>query len=523
MKKNLINEYEAALRFDLSPALLRWITANGIVDKTKLKHEEHDEIYYYDQEELAKLNKKMEGKWPKTEKGQRPNIPSGIKREIKQEARFTCPACNKSHGEIAHIDGVSATHCNHPKNLIFLCPDHHTEYDNALIPSNIDRDEVLTLKEGLKIFQRQIWRIKGNLIGTYLAGLNSAISLLGIHEDVRKSIPEKEFEGTLQKIANITASHATTKCIRRNLNNSNYIEAEIESYIENNQENICPLCEGHGKTSFYYLCPVCLGDGEIDSEAKDRIDLSVYRMVDCLLCSGSGLHDDVDCPGCRGEGQVSQGFCDNHDWTMYDLIDCELCDGSGKHDGDDCPPCGGEGKVSQGFSESHDWSRYNLIDCELCGGSGKHEGADCPPCGGEGKVSQGFSENHDWSRYDLVDCKLCGGSGKYEGDDCPPCDGEGTVPQGFYEIHDWSGYELVNCMLCSGTGTQYDYDCPPCDGTGQVTQGFYEYHDWSRYEDVECELCKGEGRYHADDCPPCKGEGRVSLEFSRRHNWRQYR
>lgn len=523
MKNKLINEYEAALRFDLSPTLLRWMTLNGVVDKTKLNYTKKDEIYYYDQDELTSLNKKMEGMWPKTKQGQRPHIPEGIKREIKQEARFACPACNKSHGEIAHIDCVSATHCNHPKNLIFLCPDHHTEYDNSLIPSNIERDEILILKESLKIFQRQLWKIKGCFVGTYLSALNSAKSLLGIHEDIRNNIPEKEFQDTLQKIVNLTQQHATSKVSRSDLNDSKFIEAEIESYLENNQENICPLCEGHGETSFYDLCPVCLGSGEIDSETKNRVDLSIYRMVDCYLCDGSGSNDGDDCPGCRGEGQVSQGFYDNHDWSMYDLIDCELCGGSGKHDYDDCPPCSGEGKVSQGFSDNHDWSGYDMVNCDLCSGSGKHDYDDCLPCNGEGKVSRVFFENHDWSRYDMVNCDLCSGSGKHDYDDCPPCSGEGKVSRSFSENHNWSTYELVDCMLCSGTGTQYDYDCPPCNGSGRVTQGFYENHDWSRYDDVECELCRGEGRYHAEDCEPCKGEGRVSLEFSRRHNWKKYR
>lgn len=364
MKDNLINEYEAALRFNMSPTLLRWLTLNSVIDKAKLKFEEHNEVYYYDQAELTNLNTKMEGRWPKTEKGQRPNIPAGIKREIKQEARFCCPVCNKSHGEVAHIDCVSATHCNHPKNLIYLCPDHHTEYDNALIPSNIDKDEIAIFKNSLRIFQRQIWKVRGGLIGTYLSGLNSAKSLLSIHEEVRKNIPEKEFKETLEEIAKLTEKHTKTKIDREKINSQKFVETEINSYIEKNQQNICPLCDGHGKTSFFDLCPICLGDGEIDERMKDEIDLSAYQLVDCHLCDGSGSYENIDCPGCGGVGQVSQHFYDNHDWSMYDLIDCKLCDGGGTHDGHDCPPCGGEGKVSQGFSEIHDWSSYDLVNCK---------------------------------------------------------------------------------------------------------------------------------------------------------------
>ena len=482
MKKSFINEYEAALKFDLSPSLLRWLTSNAILDKTKISYQERDEVYYYDQDELASLNKKMEGKWPKTAKGQRPNIPEGIKREIRSEARSSCPVCNKSHGEIAHIDCVSATHCNHPKNLIFLCPDHHTEYDNARIPANIDKEEVLILKKGLRIFQRQLWKVKGKLIESYLAGLNAAKSLLGIHNVVRKIIPDDEFQSILEKIASSTESYSDTEIDHANFNSSEFLNSEIDSYIEQNQEHICPLCEGHGATHFFDTCPGCLGAGDIHPEIKDHIDLSAYKLINCHLCSGSSMHNGADCPACGGEGQVSQGYYDNHDWSMYDLVTCKLCEGSGQHDGHDCPPCGGEGQVSQSFYDYHDWSGYDLVACSLCDGSGLHDGNNCPPCDGQGEVTQGFNEYHDWSMYDLVACKLCGGTGLYDG-----------------------------------------YDCPPCRGDGKVSESFFYDHDWSRYDAVECQLCKGEGRYHANECIPCRGEGRVSQKFNRNHDWRQYR
>lgn len=511
------------MKFELSPTLLRWLTSNSVLDGSKISYEERSEVYYYDQDELMALNKKMEGKWPKTAKGQRPHIPEGIKREIRHEARSACPVCNKSHGEIAHIDCVAATHCNHPKNLIFLCPDHHTEYDNARIPANIDREEVIILKNGLKIVQRQLWRIAGELIGSYLSGLNAAKSLLDVHEVVRKIIPDAEFQSILDKIATSTEVYSDERIDHASFLSPEFLNAEIDSYIEKNQEHLCPLCEGHGATSFYDPCPVCLGDGEIDPELKERIDLSDYSLIDCGLCSGSGIHEGQDCPACRGDGQVSQGFYDNHDWSMYDLVKCRLCDGSGNHNGDECPPCGGEGLVSQSCYDNHDWSRYELVKCRLCEGTATHDGDDCPACNGEGEVSQGFYDHHDWAMYDSVTCRLCDGTGKYDGDYCPPCIGEGQVTQGFYENHDWAKYHLMTCKLCDGSGDHNGDICPPCRGEGKVTQGFFYDFDWSKYETVECQLCKGEGRYHANDCSPCRGEGRVSQKFNRHHNWRQYK
>jgi len=481
MKNYELNEYEAALVFDMSPTLLRWMTVNGVVDKTKLSFEERNEIYYYDKEELHRLNLKMAGKWPKNSKGKRPNIPEGIKREIKHEARNACPACNKSYGEIAHIDSVAATHCNHPKNLIFLCPDHHTEYDNARIPKSIDRDEVITLKNSLKIFQRQLWKIQGNTINTYLSGLNSAKSLLAVHNVIKLVVPESEYRDTLEKIAKSTEKASGKVINRSNFGSASFLDREVTKYIDQNKENLCPLCHGLGSTNFYDPCPVCLGDGEVKPGTRNQIDLSPFELVECRLCDGVGVYENMDCPACNSEGKVSQFFDDYHDWSMHDLVDCKLCNGLGVHESDDCPACHGEGEVTKHFADNHDWSMHDLVDCKLCNGDGLHDSDDCPACHGEGEVTKHFADNHDWSMHDLVDCKLCNGDGLHESDDCPACHGE-----------------------------------------GKLIKHVADNHDWSAYEHVTCQLCKGEGRYHAEKCEPCHGEGRVTREFNYEHDWHQY-
>ncbi|MDH6017702.1 HNH endonuclease [Vibrio splendidus] len=436
MCKGLLNEYEAALKFDLSPTLLRWLTSYSVVDKQKLEFKVKHDVYYYKIDDLTVINQKMEGKWPKTKKGKRPSVPSGIKDEIKSEARHACPVCNRSHGEIAHIDPVAATHCNHPKNLIYLCPNHHTEYDNALIPSNVNRNDVLSLKKSLQIFQRAIWKIKGELIQSYLGALNSAISLLNVHEQIKDIIPESDFEETLADISKLSQNFSSDGNDKFDFKNIDTLKYKAKSYIEENKDDICPLCSGNGFTDYYDSCPVCLGDGEIAQERLKVLDLSIYDLVDCKLCDGSGVHDGDDCRGCGGDRQVSQYFYDSHDWSMYDLVDCKLCDGSGVHDGDDCRGCGGDRQVSQYFYDTHDWSMYDLVDCKLCDGSGVHDGDDCLGCGGDRQVSQHFYDTHDWSMYDLVDCKACNGSGVDNGDDCRLCCGERKIPnylsEGYY-------------------------------------------------------------------------------------------
>ena len=124
-----INEYEAAVEYGFSPELLRWLTQNAVVNNEKLPFDEVDGVFYFTREALRELDKKMSGKWPMPPKGTRPIIPAGIQREIKEEARFSYPVCHWAQGELAHIRAVSKTCCNHPANLIYLCPNHHSEYD----------------------------------------------------------------------------------------------------------------------------------------------------------------------------------------------------------------------------------------------------------------------------------------------------------------------------------------------------------------------------------------------------------
>jgi hypothetical protein len=319
MTEKSLNEYDAALSFNLSPTLLRWLTVYSIIDNHKLEYIEQDELYYFKHSDLIKFNRKMEGKWPITPKGKRPPIPEGIMREIKAEARFACPVCNRNVGEVAHIDPVSVTRCNHPKNLIFLCPNHHTEFDTGFIPDNITKEDVLIFKKGLQIFQRGIWKTQGNTIKTYLGALNAAISLLSIPKSVTANIPDSMYKNTLVKIIN-SAPKNTTKVINpEDVDDVNLLKQKAESYIEENIEDICPICNGHGIIFTDELCPVCQGSGELDAQTKANIELTDYNLVECQLCKGSGDFENNDCPACDSNGQVFKVFADNHDWSMYNL------------------------------------------------------------------------------------------------------------------------------------------------------------------------------------------------------------
>ena len=75
-------------------------------------------------------------------------------------------------------------------------------------------------------------------------------------------------------------------------------------------------------------------------------EISVQRIENCSVCSGSGAADGQveTCPTCRGAGQVrtTQNFMG---MAMQSTTVCPQCNGSGKHIKTPCSTCRGKGKV----------------------------------------------------------------------------------------------------------------------------------------------------------------------------------
>ena len=80
----------------------------------------------------------------------RPAIPAKIKRAVLVEAGHRCaiPTCRSTTTEIAHIDPWEKTQDHSFENLIALCPNCHTRYDQK---KEIDRLSVKMYKENLGI------------------------------------------------------------------------------------------------------------------------------------------------------------------------------------------------------------------------------------------------------------------------------------------------------------------------------------------------------------------------------------
>ena len=353
MKSERLNEYEASIKYGFSPELLRWLTENPVVDKEVLPYEEVLSIYYFKEEDLKALDTKMSGFWPIPKKGSRPTMPAGIKREIKEEAYFSCPVCHRTPGEVAHIKPVAKSYSNHPKNLLFLCANHHTEYDFGHIYNNVSLEDVLSYKESLVRYKKHRWQIHGKMIKTDLGALNAVLALQKLPKKIRDA-DRMEFDKLCDSAISLVQGGKSKK-IKLDVVS---LEADILTRTSSGLEHECPLCEGRGETAYYDICPVCYGNGQL--EYAVQIDLGQYELVECHLCDGTGKHQGETCPACDGEGELPRGVSDNVDWTQYENVECHLCDGTGKHQDETCPACDGEGELPRGVSDNVDWTQSRV-------------------------------------------------------------------------------------------------------------------------------------------------------------------
>jgi RecJ-like exonuclease len=501
-----ISEFESAVLIKISPDLLRWFTLySPKKDKVKLHYEEKDGVYYFDKDELEAFNRYLSAPWPKPPSGTRPTIPLGIQNEIKKEAAHSCPVCRANIGELAHIEPVSKTLNNHPHNLIYLCPNHHTVYDYGHLYKNVSKEDIDTYKKSLLTFQITQWKLQGNLINSYLSAINVIRRIKGIEDKILNIVNSAQFEELFTKIVNkvtelknLDDSSPITQFVntvdvhdydsnKEKAYNYLKLKQQITSNVKKSKSLIeCPICNGIGSTEFYETCPACYGEGLLTKHQINNIDFSQYDVEDCPLCEGHGRTDDYEeCPPCGGSGKLSREQKDMIDFSQYDVVDCPLCEGHGRTaDYEECPPCGGSGKLSREQKDMIDFSQYDVMDCPLCNGHGRTDDyEECPPCGGSGKLSREQKDMIDFSQYDVVDCHLCKGHGRTDDyEECPPCGGSGKLSREQKDMIDFSQYDVVDCPLCEGHGTTDDYEkCPPCGGSGKLSREQKEMIDLNEY------------------------------------------
>lgn len=181
MSKAPVTEFEAAAMTAMSPELLRWFTKYsvkyGINRKLKVADKKND-AYFFDPDEVLSFDQWLRLPWPKKD-GKRPGVPSGITKEIKQEAGGECAICHSHRDtcEAAHIDPVAASANNHPENLIWLCANHHTAYDKGLYgPAKGEEEFVAGFKLSLRRFKVMLWKTQHEASHVLFRCLTAAIT-----------------------------------------------------------------------------------------------------------------------------------------------------------------------------------------------------------------------------------------------------------------------------------------------------------------------------------------------------------
>ena len=109
-------------------------------------------------------------------------VPTEIKRAVLVEAGHRCaiPTCRSTTTEIAHIVPYSETQDNSFANLIALCPNCHTRFDQK---KEIDRPAVKMYKQNLSILNNRYGEIERRLFEV-LAKSGERVFVLGAAGDI---------------------------------------------------------------------------------------------------------------------------------------------------------------------------------------------------------------------------------------------------------------------------------------------------------------------------------------------------
>lgn len=533
----VLSEIDAALVVSMSPELLRWLTSYAPKPGgRKLPFEERDGEYFYDRSELLDFDAFLSAPWAHHD-GQRPPVPAGIRREIQIEAHSTCAVCpHMNDGEAAHIVAVAKSFNNHPSNLIWLCPNHHTAYDYGhRIHANLKKDVIQAYKDMLVESNLRRWRMERRSTHALLLFIKDLETARTLCQDAANKMTAGAQAFTSRVLAEVNAaakriseapmpaiatghSKAYSTLARVALTASQASPGEAvrllstarDGYLVEASEVSCPLCNGEGSFGRFETCPICVGDGVVDEATASSVDLEQFLETPCPLCKGKGNFRDYDeCPECGGAGALTHADAQQVDVTAYQLQKCPLCKGRGSYgDYDHCPECSGSGKVERRHAEQVDLASYERTTCPLCDGTGKYGFRDdCPVCGGEGEVEINSLRQIDLTDYDLVKCPPCRGSGSLHGEECGACEGNGQVER--KDLPDIEqDFRMVPCPLCRGTGQFRNYDeCPVCEGEKMMEARTAQQIDTSDFALVKCPSCRSEG------CDSCEYTGKVE----RRH------
>ena len=474
----LLTPIEAALMLGLKVETITYLTKNcpKANEKRKLKCIDAGVGPMFDQDELSSYDEYLNEPWPKPKKGNRPSIPKAFQDDVKEESHHACAVCGSmDNGEIAHIDAVASTLNNAPRNLIYLCPNHHTKYDLGFKPnSNVTADEINAAKllkrnSRCRVLKYEAFATRSlqSLIGLLKSAEENIVSA---KSENYKSIYLAEIEGLMKAVPELVkASQA---------------EAKKDSLTTKPEKALAKIAPK--------LAAIATAVAKKPNEKATRSKAqSVISEVNDLLIE----IDELDCPHCGGRGQTG-------------LV------------GDFCRYCKGSCVVTEVKFKAYDADAIDEVDCPRCHGRGMTGLVSdiCAYCHGSCVVSNAKAASYEPDEIDEVDCPRCHGRGTtgLVGDYCGFCKGSCTVSSARRAAYDPDEIDEVECPHCGGKGTTGlvgDY-CAYCKGSCLVSNARYEAYEPDDLDEVECPHCHGRGTtgFANDYCALCKGSSVVSSE-----------
>lgn len=493
----LLSEIEAALRLSMSPELLEYFTryAPKAGNPRKLPFTVIDGQRHYDPAELDAFDSYLAEPWPKSPKATRPHIPGKLREEIKLEAHCGCAICaHSANGEVAHIEPLAATLSHHPKNLIWLCPNHHTEFDLGLKPRDVDLDTVRAIKKLHVNRRRRLWQME----------LSATVPLLQFIAQL------EEMKAFLANARHAVAHGGATAALADDINSlheaATALAGKDVSRPSGTAEPLQKLAQ-----KIVAIAPTAASADEVVQTAREARDIYLEEIghIACPVCRGDGSYDGDACPACGGEGSVDEVRTRHVDWSEFDLVACPLCQGKGRHRGETCPACQGERRMQRRYAEQVVVRDYDMVPCPLCEGSRHYEGSPCPECAGEGEMPRHAANEVDLSDYHQTLCPACDGAGARAGQRCDVCDGNGEIDKGYARQLDPRDFAKVECRLCNGSRSFDGMDCPACGGEGSMDRRHDQETDWGQFKMVDCPRCDGAGVVDGEECRGCGGERRM--------------
>jgi len=341
-----MNYKEAACHLDMTVKLLKWFTRNAVKGEKLIEVTPGN----FDLTELNKFNEHLKAKWPTR------NVPAGISYELKREAKGICGNCQQHsfNLEEAHIDrkGREVTdYCQHPHNLILLCPTCHKRYDdkndkfvtNDVIHSNKDRVlQGLMLDVKADIEQANLIKLsvekltvgfsssgqnKEQWWDSFAGAIYERIVESGVYSQATSPLAAPASGSELKETMNyISSSVSQSKPVTSGVLDtiSNNIGSEPHPHLDDEWEEIEAegTCERCGEKAMLGVL-VCAGCDEEDhsviteeSYISEEISDGVY-IIQLLLADGSmKLHKCSNCQKAEFVELQYQPFCSYCDYQM---------------------------------------------------------------------------------------------------------------------------------------------------------------------------------------------------------------